>query len=111
MRQNQKHFQHHLVKNLNDFDSYLQWRCTEYRSQSSFFYNEKGSLDEVHILKIEETDEVNGFLSTLVDSEVRLPRKNTTKRKGYKAYFQNQEAIDIIADIYSEDIKRFTYSY
>tara|TARA_B100000378_G_C17974112_1_gene388129 strand:+ start:27 stop:677 length:651 start_codon:yes stop_codon:yes gene_type:complete len=109
--QNTRHFEHEKIKAMKDFSEYLQWRKDNYKTQSSFFQNENGSLREVEILKIEDSDKVNEYLSGLIGHEVQLPKKNTTSRNKYQAYYKNEADIEVIRSIYEEDIARFNYSF
>ncbi len=111
MVQNKEHFQHKLAASFQSFDEYLAWRTTEFRTQSSFFKDSEGKLFSGNILKIENKNEVNAYLSSLVGKSISLPESNTTSRKPYQEYYDTKDMIEIIEKLYQEDIEKFSYSF
>lgn len=111
MRQNTKHFQHELAISFPSFEAYLDWRTTEFRTQTSFFVDPATDQPVGDILKIEDTEEVNQYLTHLTGTKIELPMANTTRRKRYQKYYKTPKSIAVIEDLYKEDIDRFGYSF
>lgn len=111
MKQNAKHFQHDIMSKFSDFDSYLQWRETEYRTQSSFFRDPSTDEIKVHLIKIEDTEAVNDYLSKIIGKKVELPIANSTKRMHYREYYKTEYSRNVIEKLFKEDIERFNYTF
>ncbi len=109
--QSNKHFQHETIKEMESFSHYLNWRKNNFKTQSSYFQNKSGKIEGVNILKIENSIDVNSFLSNLIGYHVNLPRKNSSRRTSYKDYYTNKLDIEMVRSIYGEDINRFEYTF
>lgn len=67
------------------------------------FENYKQSADEI----ISEIEKRN---NTKIDLPKALPHLNKSKRQSYTHYY-DQESIEMVQEIYEEDIKRFKYEF
>ncbi len=57
--------------------------------------------------KIESDWEI---IARSISAPINLPHHNKSKHKDYRSYY-GPEAIEVIRDLYSEDIDKFGYSF
>lgn len=62
MKQTPKHKQYKLANSFTDFDAYLDWRKTEYRTQLSFFSDKNAKLLTDNIFKVENIEIFEQFM-------------------------------------------------
>jgi len=62
------------------------------------------------IIKIEELNDNIHKLEELFNRKINLPVTNTTKRKDYKSYYNNQTK-KIIEDLFRADFEKFNYEF
>lgn len=108
---NTNHFRHKFVKELQSFEDYLKWRETDYRTQLSFFADDKGKTIVDHIGKLEELEDFYSQIESKLN--IKLERYNLNKSRENNEYrqFYNDETKGIVERIYKEDIKTFGYSF
>ncbi len=78
--------------------------------QSLYVYDNFDTLLVDDVFRLEEIDKMEESLSDRYNITVKLPKRNATQRKDYRQYYDEETKL-IIENIYSEDIKRFGYSY
>jgi len=108
MKQNKKHFQHSLIKNMT-FEEYLEWRKDNYKTQLAFFQSENNF--NCKVFKIEDASIIENYLEKIVYKKVQLPKINTTVRNKYADYYKNERSIKIVSDIYKEEIIAYNYEF
>lgn len=80
------------------------------RPQYLFIYDFKGECQVDYIGKFEDID--NGFdiISKKLNISQKLPKANSSKRKKYKEYYQNNRVKEKIILLYKKDFEFFDYS-
>jgi len=100
----------HLDNDLKFREKILSW--VHFVPQSDFL-KLNGAVDnnEVHILKLENVNEEIPHLCDKLGLEpVELQKVNQSKRNAYQDYYDDYRR-EIVAEIYSEDIKFFNYQF
>lgn len=87
---------------------------TKYRGQYAdtqmSFINHR--MDDINIIRYENIKGVNSYLQSIGINK-KLPHINKTSKIKSKPTFyrDNNEFADMVSDVYSEDIKKFNYSF
>jgi len=112
MLQNQNHYQHDLIKSMNGFEQYIEWRCSEeLQLQKSFISDEKGNQIVDYIGRVETLQKDMGkILNQLSIPKVNIPHHNKSKRVDYREYY-NAKTRKMIHDYFSDDIEYFNYEF
>ena len=110
VRRSTVHKQHELFKSMT-FDQFIDFRKSEYQTQSSFIVDPRTNKSIVSdVIKYENLEEEFNALSAKLGIKVDLPHKNVSKKKSYKDFYSTK-TIEAVEEIYQEDIKRFGYSF
>lgn len=82
-----------------------------FRPQSGFLTRHDGAIGVTHLGRLEEPASYTGFLETVLGQPVSIEWLNrTSDALGYRDAF-TPETRDLVAQIYAEDIKRFSYDF
>ena len=104
------HKQHELFKSMS-FDQFIEFRKSEYQTQSSFIIDPRTNKRIVSdVMKFENLEEEFAALTAKLGIKVNLPHKNVSNKKSYKDFYSTK-TIEAVEEIYQEDIKRFSYSF
>ena len=63
------------------------------------------------IIRFENLNEEFQQIQKFYNVNRKLPRKNQSEHKHYSKYYTEQWMIDMVADKYDKDIKRFNYDF
>jgi chondroitin 4-sulfotransferase 11 len=74
----------------------------------NLFYDEKLVVD--FVARLENIENDWNFISSKIGCSNKLPHKNKGKHKDYKIYY-DEECIEIVSEIYKEDLNRFNYDF
>jgi len=108
------HKQHRLIKSMNSFDEYIDWRVNKDCKPQYTFLSEKGDSESEITLdfigKFESLTLDFEFIKQQTGVEGNLPHDNKSKRTHYKDYFTDNSR-KLIEDAYKIDIDYFGYSF
>ena len=110
---NPRHNRHRLVKEFNDFDSYLKWHCKEddhLYLQKSFVCDTNGKLLVNFIGKQEQLEKDFNHVCKTIGIASKLPTFNVSTKSSYKNHY-NQDTRDLVASRYAQDIDLFGYHF
>lgn len=112
MKQTQDHHQNKLVKNLTNFDDYIEWRVNEeVKLQKSFLVDEEGKVIVDFIGRIETIQkDFSQICSKLNLGSIKLPNINQSKRSTYQDYY-SAKSKELIYSAFKDDIDLFGYSF
>ena len=107
-----KHPQHEFVKNLGNFDNYIEWRCnTEVRYQKDFVFSKNGEQLADFIGRYANLDNDFKYICSQIGiTAPTLPKKRVSKTKSYQEYY-NKNSIELVRITFAPDIKLFTYDF
>jgi len=63
-----------------------------------------------YLFKLENINEEFKVIQDLVGCHLPIQKKNTTMHRDYRTYY-TKDTINMVADLYSKDIKRFNYDF
>ncbi len=110
IRKSAYHSQHELFKSMT-FDQFIEFRRSEYQTQSSFIIDPSTNKSIVSdVIKFENLNEEFTALAEKLGIKVELPHLNLSNKKSYKEFY-SAKSIEAVEEIYQEDIKRFSYSF
>jgi len=109
--QTPRHHQHKLIKNMQSFDEYIEWRVAkDLRLQKEFLYdNEKLLVDVVGKMESIESDFLE-ICQKVGLPPIHLPKKNPSKHKHYTEYY-TEHTRQLVAEAFEEDINTFRYEF
>lgn len=106
------------VKEYNSFEDFIKnglllasKEQLHFKPQTFWLLGAKNKLTVEKVIKLEQVDE--DFPKLMSDFDIEfdsLKKENKSTNLNYKNFY-NQELIDIVADIYKEDIKLFNYNF
>lgn len=82
-----------------------------FRRQSDFLIDNDNNLIVDFVGKVENIYEDLKIVQDELGSSLSLPRLNTTGGQDYSKHYLDQKMINVVGDIYAEDVKRFQYSF
>lgn len=110
MLKNTHHHQHALVSNLGGFTAYIHWRCeNEIALQSDFIYN-NNELVVDYVGRFESLIHDFQEITRRIGIQVALPKLNVSNSIPYRQFYTN-ETRDLVAKMFSLDIKLFGYEF
>ena len=95
---------------VGDFSNFIN-TCPDFifQSQMAYTIDEDKSVD--HIIRYENlNEEWKDLTIRYFETEIKLPRKNTTKHGSYKDYYTD-DLIEIVRERCKEDIDHFNYAF
>lgn len=109
--QTPEHHQHQLIKNMQSFDEYINWRVNEdLRLQKDFLY-EEDSLLVNYVGKMENLEsDLSAVCKKIGLPIISVPHKNQSKHKSYKEYYGSSTR-RYVEEAFAEDIRTFDYSF
>jgi hypothetical protein len=112
MLQTPKHHQHELIKSMNSFQKYIEWRVNQDKHlQKEFFYDENDNCLVNFIGKIENLEEDFQRICEKLNIQTKIPHSNKSTRKiDYREYY-NEYTKNLIAENFKEDIELFDYEF
>lgn len=96
------------LKNKDFRSRCLRWE--HFTPQCEFLKNSRGEIQLDFIGRVENISEDFIKLCQELKFDGTLSERNVGDRKGYRDYY-TEEMIEIVGDMYSEDIHRFGYEY
>jgi hypothetical protein len=108
--------QHHLfriVSELPDFESYIRWVRNEAPVNQWDFIADcrQGEIIVDHVAKFENIAEEFKAITDRIGIATELPKVNASKRsRDYRSYY-TEETREIVAELFTTDIKKFSYSF
>jgi hypothetical protein len=112
---NSKHVDYDLLKNLS-FDECInilvnspgRLKHQGWGSQNQYLKIDNVFLNDIFLIKIENLkDEIFNKLSI----DINIPNINSSEHSNYISYYDNKKNIEIINNIYNEDITKFNYKF
>lgn len=111
MLEEQKHFQHELIKGLGSFDRYVEWRIAQpKRLQRDFLADESGALLVNFVGRFTTLDEDFGTICERLGIDAKLPHFRRSSHRPYCEYYDDRTKA-MIADRYREDIEMFQFQF
>ena len=105
------HHQHKLVKGFQDFNEYIEWRCSEeVRFQKDFLFSKNGDQLVDFIGRYENLEQDFAFICSQIGISTRLPRLNVSKTNSYTDYY-NEHTKNLVRKTFEPDIHLFKYSF
>lgn len=99
------------INNMSGFDEYLHYEIKRNKfSQSNFLVDSKGSLLVDYVGRFENLVEDYETICSRIGIPAYIPHKKKSVHSDYHGYY-NDETVQLVADHWAEDIKRFNYSF
>lgn len=109
-----------MVSKYSDFDDFVinglggGWFRNHllFIPQSEFIVNGEQEIVVDFLGRFENIDEDFGEVLNSIGVDRKLDNKNSSKRsKDYKPYYKRTRSIEVISEIYAQDVKMFSYEY
>lgn len=111
MLKNKSHHQHELIRSMNSFEEYIEWRVNEdCHLQKEFLVDDVGNLIVDYIGKYENLQDDFDEICRQIGINASLTHKNKSKHKDYREYY-NDYTRNLIEEAFKEDIEMFGYSF
>ena len=111
MLQEPSHFHHELIKQMQNFDDYIEWRVTEdKRLQKDFVVDDKEHFIVDFVGKYEHLSRDFSHVCKTLDLKACLPHINKSLHRDYRSYY-SKRTIKIVEEHFKEDIALFKYTF
>lgn len=81
-----------------------------YRTQKSFLTDKQGRLMVDEVFRFEDMGAISDMIFERYGAKLEV--RNRSVRKSYREYYKgNSKLVDLVGDIYSDDIKMFNYDF
>ena len=111
MLKNITHPQHDFIKQLDNFHSYVVWRCKEeVRLQRDFIYSDQGELLINFVGRFENIDNDFSKICSQIGITATLPRLNVSNTRPYQDFY-NARSKDLVWRAFKDDIELFEYEF
>ncbi|MBE9139435.1 sulfotransferase family 2 domain-containing protein [Nodosilinea sp. LEGE 07088] len=111
MLQNPKHRQHNLIKSLNSFDDYIEWRVTQdLHCQYRYILDDDGNQIVDYIGKFENLEDDFDNICQRISISAKLPHVNKSNRAKYTEFYTPRSK-KIVEKSFEKDIEIFKYSF
>ena len=112
---NPNHRQHHAVKNLADFDEFIDWRFStdikNCKTQRSYLQDIDGKLLVDYVGKVHTLEaDLERICKKLKIKKPDLERKNKSEHERYDRYYSTK-TIEMVAKVYKEDVDEFGFNF
>lgn len=101
---------HERVKAMGSFETYMRWRATDYRTQTSQISDESGKCLVDFVGRVENINEDFVEICRRIGIQSRLGHQNKSSHRPYREYYSD-ETREIASKIYAPDIEQFGYSF
>ncbi len=106
-----KHYQHNLVKWMNNFEEYVNWRVNQNKHlQKDFVTSDEGDVIVDFIGRFENVENDFKHVCEVIGIKEELPHLNRSRRGNYKDYY-NEKTKNLIYEYHKEDIEFFGYYF
>jgi hypothetical protein len=110
MRGLESHHQHKLIKSLNNFDEYIEWRVNnDLHLQKDFFYDGETCLVDF-IGRMENLNDDFKIVLDRLGVQSTLPHLNKSRKSNDFLKYYTQKSIDIVSEAFKRDIELFGYT-
>lgn len=106
-----------FLKNVKN-GKYVEYSRIRYRTQVDWITDKSGRVRVDHIIRYENLkEELDNFCKSNGFSQLNLKPMNTAREKSkfprlpYRSYYKNKWMIDIVTEMYAEDLKMFGYTF
>lgn len=82
-----------------------------FHPQVNFVLDDKGAILVNHLGKVEELDLTTSILEIKMEKNLLLKRVNESNRKHYSSYYKNAKLVDLVGEIYKNDVILGNYEY
>ena len=103
------HFQHELIKNMKNFDDYIEWRAENFELQKDFFYDKNNVCLVDFIGKLRNIDKDFKYISDKLGISGHLPHLRKSRYDNNFLKYYNRNTSNIVAEVFKEDIETFGY--
>ena len=112
MLQNKGHPQHDLIKNMANFEEYIEWRVSkEMVVQKRFISDNRGNIIVDFVGRYENLQaDFQKICAKLGIASEALPHLNRSDRRDYRQYY-NERTKNLILEYAREDIEMFCYDF
>jgi hypothetical protein len=108
--QQESHKDHREVTSLAGFKDYIRWRCDgRFQLQQDFILHRNEPVIDF-VGRFENLESDFRYVCQRIGIRYRLPKLNTTGTQQYRSVYDD-DTRERVAQTYSEDIKRFGYSF
>ncbi len=105
-----EHHQHELLKRMENFDEFIEWRINEdFHLQKEFFYDENGNCLMDYIGKFEALGSSMKKLFDMFRLDADLLHLNQSRENNNYLHFYSQRSLDMVAEAYKDDLLAFDY--
>ncbi len=105
------HKEHDIIKEIPDFDAYIDWRVSRTNKlQKDFVTDAEGREIVDFIGRFETLNDDFASVCEHLGLQARLPHLNQSKRRDYRSYYTDKTAA-LIAEHFHEDIAYFGYTF
>jgi hypothetical protein len=111
MIENEDHFQHELIVDMEDFDAYIEWRVGEDKVlQSEFVCDADGNIIVDDVGRLETIEDDFAEICQTIGIDASLPHKNQSGHRDYRTYY-SEHSRALVAEHFQADIERFGYDF
>jgi hypothetical protein len=111
MRKEPRHFQHELALAFENFEQYIEWRCSEEpRYQTDFVDSPDGHQLVNYIGKLETLDQDFAHICQRLGLQAYLPRLNVSNTAPWQSFY-NTRTRRLVHNAFLPDIERFGYRF
>ena len=109
----------YVGENFSSFRSFCEWLKSQdvkdldpvFKTQCSYVLARDGELGVDYIGKIENLDDDLLSISKTIGKKITIGKKNASSRTVYHDYYDSDELIELIGEIYRDDVETFGYTF
>lgn len=112
MLQSKNHYQHSLIKEMRNFEEYIEWRVTQDKHlQKEWVTDEKDNIIVDFIGRFENINEDFQEICKYLGINETLPYVNRTVNRKPYWYYYNNKTKEMIYQSFKQDIDLFGYNF
>ncbi len=111
MLKKKDHFQHEMIKEMEDFDEYIRWRCREeVVFQKDFICSDNGELLVDFVGRFEKLNADFQRICDHIGVSTTLPKMNVSNTIPYQKYY-DEVTRELVKNTFEPDISLFNYEF
>lgn len=110
MLNNPAHKQHKLIKKMNSFDEYIDWRVNnDFELQKKAFYDDDSQCLMDYIGKIEHIATDFESICQRIGVSAQIPHVNKSRKDNNYLKYYSHQSIDYVYEAFRPDVEAFKY--
>jgi len=111
MLKTETHRQHEVIKNFDNFEEYIKWRCeNEVRYQNDRIYSKNNELLVDFVGRYENLYNDFDAICSRIGIPASLPKLNVSNTKPYQSYY-TEKTKELVRQAFEPDIRIFNYEF